>query len=181
LTRHVDSRAAKNAEHALAFLRKNELQDFAGLMEFCKDLYRELGGIQEELKHFNHREKTLKEHVRQAEYLKEFQPFYKAHQSLKLRKQPQFYEAHRREIMLYESAKRYFKEHRIEPTSKQCREELNRLPERRQPFYQKYHAIKEQSQQADKVRYGVENVLRREKARTRPQHRNRTRSWDMER
>ena len=183
-SRNVDSHAVKNSEQALEFLRENEIQDYAGLMDYCRDLHRELGDVQDALKPFDRMEKTLKEHIQQAEYLKEFQPFYKAYKSTKPRKQEQFYEAHRREIMLYESARRYFKERKIEPanfTPKKWREALKQIPAQRQPLYRKYDLIKEKTKQADKVRYGIENVLRRERARTRPQHRTRSRSWDMER
>jgi len=86
--------------------------------------------------------------------------------------------------MLYEHARRYFKEHRIEPanfTPKKWREAFKQIPAQREPLYRKYDLIKEKTKQADKVRYGIENVLRRERARTRPQQRTRSRSWDMER
>ena len=180
-SRNVDSRAVKSSEQALEFLRENEIQDYAGLMDYCRDLYGELGDVQDAFKPLDRMEKVLTEHIQQANYLKKFQPFYKAYKSLKPRKQPQFYEVHRREIMLYEYAKRYFKEQRIEPeqiTPKKWQEALKQIPAQRQPLYHKYSLIKEKVQQADKVRYGIENVLRRERARTRPQSRNRNRGME---
>jgi len=90
MARNVDSHAVKNSEQALEFLRENEIQDYAVLMEFCRDSDRELCDVQDELKYLDRRGNTLKEHIQQAEYFKEFQPFFKAFKSLKPHKQRSF-------------------------------------------------------------------------------------------
>jgi len=72
--------------------------------------------------------------------------------------------------MLYEHARRYFKERRIEPPQiapKKWREALKQIPAQREPFYHKYNLIKQKMKQTDKVRHGIENVLRHERARIR--------------
>ena len=168
----------KSAASALEFLREHEVQDFEDLIEVVRDVYREFDNVQSQLRYFENRAPKLKEHIRQAEYLKEFRPFYKAYKALKPRKQPKFYEAHRREIMLYEYTRRYFKEHRItreQIVPKKWREEIQRLPTERVPVYKQYDLVKEKVEKVERVRRCVDDALRRERARTRPRTRSRDR------
>jgi len=180
--RPSDIRAVERSNHALEFLRKHEVQDMAGLQNKVGEMYRQIGRVQEEMKLIHRRMDALKEHYRQAGIYKENRPIYEEYKALKPRKQAKFYEANRAALMLYDHAAKYLKpllNDKNQIPIQTWKKELAALSQKRDGLYEKYDTLKDEAKAVDRLRYNVEDVLRRERARTRP--RNRTRSQSMER
>ena len=169
-------------ENTLAFLRKHEIQDMAGLQNHLADMYREIDAVQVEMKPIDRRMGQLTEHIRQAEVRKKYRPIYEEYKALKPRKQKKFVEQNCEALDLYKSAGEYFKvcfRGRETPTVREWKQELSALSKKRVGLYERYDSLHDEAKAVDRLRYNVENVLRRERARTRPQSRNRSRNRGM--
>ena len=70
-------------------------------------MYNRQFDINDTLKPIERRLKSLDEHIKQTGYYFEFREIYEEYKKQKPRKQDAFYESHRRELTLYESAERY--------------------------------------------------------------------------
>ena len=67
------------------------------------------------------------------------------------------------------------------PIVREWKQELSALSKKRDGLYERYDLLRDEARAVDRLRYNVENVLRRERVRTRPQSRNRLRNRGMER
>jgi len=180
--RPSDVRAVERSNHALELLRKHEIQDMAGLQAHLADMYREIDAVLVEMKPIDRKIGQLTEHIRQAGIRKKYRPIYEKYKVLKPRKQKKFVEQNREALDLYKSAGEYFKacfRGRETPTVREWKQELAVLAKRRDGLYDRYDSLRDEAKAVDRLRYNIENVLDRERARTRP--RNRTRSQSMER
>ena len=177
----ADARAMKSADQTLAFLRKHETQDMAGLQKMVADMYRQVGTLQTEMQPISRRMEQLTEHIRQAEIHRQHRPVYEEYKALKPRKQSKFYEANRQALDLYKSAGSYLKEHlkgQAKLPIRAWKEEYATLSQRRQTLYERYDSLKDKAKAIDRLRYNVENVLRRERTRMRTKNRKRSRGWE---
>lgn len=90
---------------------ENNLRTLPELQGKVKDFYKQLSRLRENLKPVERRLKTLDEHLRQAEIIRKNSPVYRKYLEQKDRSKDAFYKTHRSEIMLFEAADRYMKEH----------------------------------------------------------------------
>jgi len=90
----------KTFAKAIAFLQVNDIANLAGLRDKVVDMYNQLGDVSDSLKKIVRRQKTLAEHIRQAD----------------------FYERNRTGLALYEAAAQYLEDvmngHTTIPTGK---------------------------------------------------------------
>ena len=156
----------------LNFLTDNNVTDRAGLEEKVRSMYSKQDDIRVGLKFIERRLKTLDEHIKESAYHLEFREIYQKYKQLKPRKQKKFFEDHRREIMLFEAADRYFSEHRVDTQAplpiKQWREEHERIITDKNRLYRDYSALSGEVREVEIIRRSVYDIMRQEAQRSQP-------------
>jgi predicted nucleic acid-binding Zn-ribbon protein len=153
----------KNASQLLIFIKHNNLHELSDLHNKVGEMYKRQNGLREKLKPIERRLKVLTEHIKQAEYHREFKSVYEKYKQQKSNKQNDFREKHRREITLYEAADAYLKKHlngRIEIPLKKWKSEIIRLTDEKDAIYGEYTSLKEETRQVEQIKRSVENILR---------------------
>lgn len=104
--------------------------------------------------------------IDQAEKYLKHKDTYKAYAKLKKRKQEDFYNEHTTEIILFESAKKYLKEYLGESKTlnvSKWKSEITTLKKEKKSFYNQILKIREEVEQAEKVKNCIEQLQEQEK------------------
>jgi len=150
----------------------------AGLQNHLAGMYREIDTVLVEMKPIDRRMGQLTEHIRQAGIRKQHRPTYEEYKALKPRKQKKFAEENKSALVQYKAASEYLKGHRNDKNQipiQAWKKELAALSQKREGIYARYASLKDEAKAVGRLRHNVEAVLNRERARTRPQNRNRSR------
>jgi len=152
----------KSASKLLLFLQENQITDMAGLKNKVSELLKHQVGIRNKLKPIERRLNVLHEHIKQAEFYHKYSEMHKIYKQQPTKKQEAFFEANRAELMLYQSAERYFKEHlngrnKIPLTSWQ--NELIKLNSDKSKLYHEYNSLKEQVKEVEQIKRQIESIL----------------------
>ena len=114
-------------------------------------------------------EKKIEDKIKlidQSEKYLKHKDTYKAYTKLKKNKQDTFYNEHTAEIILFESAKRYLKEHLGESKTlsiNKWKSELATLKKEKKSLYNKILEIREEVEQTEKVKVCIEQLQEQEK------------------
>ena len=178
------------AANMLDFLTVNNIQDMAGLDEKFKSMIGRQLDIGDRLKPVERRLNTLEKHIQQSEkfksgrgYKAQYDKLYAEYETIKAAKgwgakgkaqkaldaANEYYEAHRPQITLYESAERHLRDvlqgrfdpKKLPPITK-WREEHARLIADKQSLTRDYYALKNEVAEAEKIRRGVYDIMRGE-------------------
>ena len=151
----------ETATRAIDFLCENDIANPKELRRKVYEMQDQLDDIRRSVKYIDRRVNTLDEHIRQSELFLKHRELYGQYQQLKPRKQTAFYEAHRAELMLFESAKRYLDAclngHALPLES--WKTEREKLSVERDEFFLKHASLKEQVQDVETIQRAVERVL----------------------
>lgn len=104
--------------------------------------------------------------IDQSEKYLKYKDIYKAYAKLKKIKQEDFYNEHTAELILFESAKKYLKEHLGESKTlniSKWKSELTTLNKDKKSLYSKILEIREEVEQAEKVKTCIEQLQEQEK------------------
>ena len=104
--------------------------------------------------------------IDQSEKYLKYKDTYKAYTKTKKSKQEDFYNEHTPELILFESAKKYLKEHLGESKTlaiSKWKSELNTLRKEKKSLYNKILEIREEVEQAEKVKTCIEQLQEQEK------------------
>lgn len=104
--------------------------------------------------------------IEQAEKYLKHKDIYKAYTKLKKSKQEDFYNEHVAEFILFESAKKYLKEHLGENKTlaiSKWKSELITLKKEKKSLYNQILEIREEVEQAEKVKNCIEQLQVQEK------------------
>lgn len=104
--------------------------------------------------------------IDQAEKYLKYKDTYKAYTKLKKNKQDTFYNEHTAEIILFESAKKYLKEHLGESKTlnvSKWKSEIGTLRKEKNNLYNQILEIREEVEQAEKVKNCIEQLQIQEK------------------
>jgi len=168
------------ASQMLIFLQENKIMDLDGLHKFVISMHSKQSAIRDDLKPIERRLKTLDEHIKQAEYYREFTKINRLYKQQKPKDKDKFYESHRRELTLYEAAERYFKgvlngrEKIPLPTWKA---EHEKLTAERKRLNAEYLSLKDEVIKVEKISRSVQDIMHEERRREQPVHK---RSQKME-
>ncbi len=171
-SRYSAIRNLKAAANMLNFLTDNNIMDMAGLEEKVASMYGRQMDMAQKLKPVDRRLKTLDEHLRHAENYLQYRETSRQHKQQPPKKQEAFYEAHRMEMALFESAERYLRgvmNGRTTLPVKAWRDERDRLTAERQTLSREYAALKNEVKEVEKIRKGVDEIMREEQRRAQPQ------------
>jgi len=152
----------KAAANMLIFLQENDIMDMADLNKKVRSMMDKQSVIKDELKPIDRRLKTLNEHIQQSENYFGFRDIYNEYKKLKPKKQTAFYEAHRREITLYESAKSYLSgamngKTQI-PTGK-WRDERKEKAAAKEQLNREYDVLKNEISQVERIKMNVYDIM----------------------
>ena len=121
--------------------------------------------IRDELKPVERRLKVLDKHLEQVGYYREFSKIYKLYKQQKPNRQADYYESHRRELTLFESANRYLKDHlygRDKIPLAVWKAEREKLTGEKNRLYREYIVLKDETAAVEKIRSNVYDIMREE-------------------
>ena len=104
--------------------------------------------------------------IDQSEKYLKYKDTYKAYTKLKKNKQEDFYNEHTAELILFESAKKHLKEHLGESKTlaiSKWKSELDTLKKDKKSLYNQILEVREEVEQAEKVKTCIEQLQEREK------------------
>ena len=159
----------KAAANLLVFLQNNSIKDMAGLEEKTTGMYAKQFEIRDNLKPLERRLKTLDEHIKQAGYYLEFKKIYGVCKQQKPKHQAVFAEMHHREITLFESADRYLKGVMNGKTGlpvKAWKTERAKLTAEKNTLNQDYVSLKNEVKEIEKIKRGIDEIIREENRET---------------
>ena len=110
-------------------------------------MYNRQFDINNKLKPIERRLKSLDEHIKQAGYYFEFREVFEEYKKQKPGKQDTFYESHRRELTLYESAEHYLTgimNGKTTIPTKKWKAEREKLIAESKSLYQEYYSLKDE-------------------------------------
>jgi len=162
----------KAAADMLNFLTSNKIMDMAGLDNKLQSMIGERLRIGDELKPIDRRLKVLDEHIRQSEIYREHTKINRLYKQQKPKDKDRFYETHRRELTLYESAERYIKAHlngRDKIPLPTWKAEQTKLTADRQRLNLQYQNLKTETAKVERIRSSVYNIMSAERRREQSQ------------
>ena len=158
----IDLKAIANA---VAFLQSNNISDLPGLREKVSEIRGRFDAVSDKLKKIERRQRTLDEHIRQAESYLQYRAAFQRYQQQKPSKREAFFEQHRAELTLYETAERYLHQVMNGCTSlpiKAWKSEAATLATDREKLYREYSRLKEEVHNVERIRQSVEKTVRNE-------------------
>lgn len=118
--------------------------------------------ISDKMKANERRQKTLTEHIKQAEYYLQFREIYKQYKQQKPNKQETFKENHSREIILFETAEVYLKRHMNGHKTlpiKTWKLEASKLKTEKNILYQQFTLLREEVREVEIIQRNVEQLM----------------------
>ena len=155
----------KTFAKAIGFLEANGINNLPGLRLKVGEMRTHLDEQSGALKKNERRKKTLDEHIRNAQTHQETKDTYHRYKELPPKRQTSFYEQHRAEIVLYESAKHYLDDvlqGRGTIPIRQWKREAAELDVDRATMYAGYTQLRDEVQNAESILRCVERVVREE-------------------
>jgi len=154
-------RDLKMAAKVFNFLMENNLRTLPELEAKVKEFYSQLFSLRDQLKPIERRLKTLDEYLRQAGILEKHCQIYRKYLYLNPKLRDAFYEAHRAELMLYQSADRYMKEHLKGLTvipDQDWQDERNKLVKKQTSLISTYQKLKTEIRSMESIHQFAEKL-----------------------
>ena len=162
----------QSASQMLIFLQENEIKDMDDLGNFLKSMHNRQPAIREKLKPMERRMKTLDEHIKQSKYYKEFTKINRLYKQQKPKDKEDFFEAHRREMTLFQAAERHLQSvlnGREQIPLATWEKELATLTTERKTLNAEYLSLKDEVGKVEKIVRSVQDILYAERQREKPQ------------
>jgi hypothetical protein len=157
------------------FLSVNNITDYNDLVEKLRSMISKQRDISTQIKPIERRIKDLDEHIRQGENYKKYKGIYERYNSIEpsltdkiFKRDPKadFYREHDTQIILFESADKYLKEHlngKVKtPPLKKWKAEREEKTADKERLYKGYYALKEEVKEVEQIKKSVYEILRRE-------------------
>jgi Lon protease-like protein len=161
--RHARIHDLKVAADTLSFMQTHKISTIAELRNVVTEYYGRLSDIRSQSKPIERRMKTLDEHIKQGETLMKYRKVYEQYIQQKPKKREAFSETHRAELILYESASRYMKEHlngRTKMPMGEWRAERSKLAAKNRALSVKLHSLKGEIKKVETIRRHAEGIQR---------------------
>jgi len=166
-------RNLKAAERVYSFMQDNGISKMSELRDKMQETVGKYSSAHDNLKYYDERIKTLESHITQGTVYLKHKDVYAEYKALKPRKQEKFYEAHRAELMPFEAAQRYFKEHHVKSdfSVNDWKHERVDLITGRGKIYREYVTSKNLFDEAYSMHHDAEQIVREIDAQNRSQPR----------
>lgn len=152
----------KEYAKAVSFLQERRIETLAQFQEVVTEIkknYRDTNGRIKRTEKQLHERKEL---VDQSEKYLKYRPVYVKYKQTKPRKQDDYYNQHTAELILYQTAERYLKEHlgdNRELNLKGWKKEIAMLSSEKNRLYDKVYAMKAEVQEAETIQKCVEQAM----------------------
>ncbi len=150
---------------AVSFLQERGIETLAQFQEVVTEIkrnYRDTNGRIKRTEKMIHERKEL---VDQSEKYLKYRPVYVKYRQTKPRKQDDYYNQHTAELILYQTAERYLKEHlgdNRELNLKGWKKEIVTLNSEKKQLYDKVYEMKAEVQEAETIQKCVEQAIQAE-------------------
>jgi hypothetical protein len=179
----------KAASQMLIFLQENKFSDLADLEQKVSSMYGKVNSLREDMKPLKRRIETLDNHLMHSENYKKYRKvrgqydnlyaeyetlskqtglFAKSKAEKALKAANDYYEEHRPEIAMYDSADEYLRgvlQKRFDPKklpiTKWQNERVEKISERA-ALYREYETLKTETQKVEQIKRSVTDILRSE-------------------
>jgi len=160
--RYGKIRDLKAATQVYNFMQKNGISKMSELREKYSEVHTRYDNARQNVKYYEGRIKTLDENIRQGGIYMKHKDLYSEYKNLKPRKQPKFYETYRYDLMMFEAAKRYFKEHYISTdfSLSEWKQERANLPAELAKVRREYSTVRSQFSDVENARMDAEQIVR---------------------
>ncbi|WP_455530152.1 MobQ family relaxase [Ruminococcus sp.] len=155
----------KDLSHLIAFVQGHNIRTLAELKDKSKETLEELRTHKETMKKQQSRIKVLEELLRNYEYYKNNKAVYQEWQSItKTKKKDRFYNEHRGEITLFETAKKYYSQTLGDKkiTPKAWRKELAELKQANQNELREIDRLAEDVASMETIAYNIDRLAKYE-------------------
>jgi Lon protease-like protein len=162
-SRYARIRDLQAAADTLSFMQTHRISTIAELQGTVSKYYGQLSDIREQSKPIKRRMETLDEHIKQAETLTKYRKVYEQYAQQKPKKHEAFYESHRAEVTLYESASRHMNEHlngRARIPMKEWRAKRSKLATKSRALSVELHLLKGEIKKVEVIRRHAEGIQR---------------------
>lgn len=159
------SRDLQTYAKASRFLQEKRIETFTQLQEAVSDIKKQYRNTNGQLKHIEKQLRERKELVRQAENYRKYRPIFEKYKQTKPRKRDNYYNQHITELILYQTALRYVKEHMGNETVvnlKAWKGEIASLSLKKKRLYEEYYMLQDKVQEAEKIKKCLEQVIYKE-------------------
>jgi hypothetical protein len=162
-SRYAKVRDLKAAADVLSFMETHRVSTIAELDGIVMEHYGRLSDIRGKSKPIERRMKTLDEHIKHGETLSRYHEVHERYAQQKPKNREAFYESHRAELTLYESASRYMKKHlngRTKIPMKEWKAERSKLTVKNYVLSVELHSLKSKIKKVEKVRRYANDIQR---------------------
>lgn len=150
---------------AVSFLHGRGITTFAQFQDTVSGIKKSYRDASKRIKQTEKRLHERKELVDQSEKYLKYRPVYVKYKQTKPRKQDDYYNQHTPELILYQTAERYLKEHlgeNRELNLKGWKKEIAMLSSEKNCLYDKIYAMKAEVQEAETIQKCVEQAVQAE-------------------
>ena len=164
----------KEYAKAVSFLQERRIETLAQFQEVVTEIkknYRDTNGRIKRTEKQLHERKEL---VDQSEKYLKYRPVYVKYKQTKPRKQDDYYNQHTAELILYQTAERYLKEHlgdNRELNLKGWKKEIAMLSSEKNRLYDKVYVMKAEVQETETIQKCVERAIQIEPAKVQDKRR----------
>ena len=146
---------------AIEFLERHKISTLSKLQKTVSATEKKWSEVNGRTKEIDERLKKLNPLIQQAEYYMQFKDINKIYKQQKPKHKDSFYETHRRELTLFESAERFLNANLDGKTLhiEKWKKESSQLTAEKDTLYQEYKNLKEGVRQIGVVRRSIEHIL----------------------
>ena len=168
IRKNVDNNNADLEKYIESYqlLKEKNITSLSELKESITDLRDKKYKTTRDLKDTENKIDEKTQLIDQSEKYLKYKDIYKAYAKLKKIKQEDFYNEHTAELILFESARKHLKEHLGESKTlniSKWKSELTTLKKDKKSLYSKILGIREEVEQAEKVKTCIEQLQEQEK------------------
>lgn len=159
----------KDTAAAVAYLQNNGISTLTQLREQTERVNAQFYSVRKELKAVEEAMSALSEKVKHTDIYLQHKDMYKQYMALPKGKDEYFRLEHFSEILLYETAVKYLKEHLTDNRIylAEWKAELKELADRKEKLYVEYYSRRDESKLLDGIKRSCDSALRQQNRQTR--------------
>ena len=160
---------------AISFLQERGIETISQFQEVVAEIKKNYRNTNGRIKRTETQIHERKELVDQSEKYLKYRPVYVKYRQTKPRKQEDYYNQHTAELILYQTAERYLKEHLGDNrvlNLKEWKKEIVTLNSEKKRLYEKVYEMKAEVQEAETIQKCVEQAIQEEPTRVQIKRRN---------
>lgn len=171
---YAKARDLQTYAKASRFLQEKRIETLAQLQEAVSEIKKQYRNTNGEIKRIEKKLHERIELVRQAENYRKYRPVFEKYKQTKPRKRDNYYNQHTTEMILYQTALRYVKEHMGNETVvnlKAWKGEIASLSAKKKRLYEEYYMLQAKVQEVETIKKCLEQAIYKEPTKVRAKRR----------